>query len=115
MSGYLHAFKRDGGEFAWNTNIKEPQYLLLDQFQDLPLVILAARLFEGQNAGGMGGPGMGMAPGVAGRWSHILRVTSIQKNGGKAVFDERMAVAANNNNTNFFGVRMDPRATQSSC
>ncbi|MHB1424066.1 MAG: outer membrane protein assembly factor BamB family protein [Gemmataceae bacterium] len=106
VSGYIHAFERGSGNFAWNSRIPEPQNLLLEQFQDLPLIFLAAKLFEGQNQAAMGMPGRMVAG-----WNHILKVTSIHKNSGKAIFDEKMsATKSNNTDTNFFGVRVDPRA-----
>jgi outer membrane protein assembly factor BamB/tetratricopeptide (TPR) repeat protein len=114
VSGFLHAFDRKSGSLAWNSHIKTPQYLVLDQFEDSPIVFLAARGHDSPNGGvGVGGAGMpggGMALGggrqmVVG--NPMLKVTSLHKNTGKAVFDEKMS---SNQQTNFFGVRLDPRA-----
>jgi hypothetical protein len=55
---------------------------------------------------GMAGGGMAV---VGGRVvsNATAKVTSIHKNTGKAVFDEKLS---GNAQTNFFGVRLDPRA-----
>ena len=96
VSGFLHAFERDTGNLAWNSHIKTIQYLILDQFQDLPLLFLTART---QNNVNLGAPGMVGGP-------LVVKVTTLLKSNGKAVFDEQLPA----NTTNFFGVRVDPRA-----
>jgi hypothetical protein len=98
VSGFLHSFERASGNLVWNSHIKTPQYLVLEQFQDLPLLFLTARTQANQNLGGP--PGM-----VAGQM--VVKVTTLMKSNGKAVFDEEMQ---GNSTTNFFGVRVDPRA-----
>lgn len=106
VNGYLHAFERTTGKFVWNSQIKEPQYVLLDQFQELPLLLLAARSFDTQNAAMAG---MGMRRG--GRMANTMdmKIVSIQKSTGKTIFEEKLA---GNSITNFFGVRVDPRNSQ---
>jgi tetratricopeptide (TPR) repeat protein len=104
VNGYLHAFSRRDGSY-WNSRIDEPQHLILEQFRDLPLVFLAARPFD-QNAV-IGG----LPPGAMGRVrmnnTREVRVLSIHKGTGKVVCNEKMPA---NTGTNFFGVRVDPRA-----
>jgi hypothetical protein len=56
---------------------------------------------------GMPGGGMGMGRAVA-VGNAMVKVTSIHKVTGKAVFDEKLP---GNPQTNFFGVRIDPRAS----
>jgi outer membrane protein assembly factor BamB/tetratricopeptide (TPR) repeat protein len=108
LNGYLHAFERSSGNLVWNSDTKGPQSLLLEQFQDLPLVFMATRLVDGQNNQAMGRLGGLQA---VGNMAQTLKVTSIQKSSGKAVFDEKSPVnRGNNNNTNFFGIRVDSRA-----
>jgi outer membrane protein assembly factor BamB/tetratricopeptide (TPR) repeat protein len=112
VSGFLHAFERNSGKYVWNSHVKTPQYLVLDQFQESPILFLTARTFDVQNAG-MGGampgmPGGGMGGGVAMVGNQSVKVTSIHKKTGKAIFDEKLP--AHMNNTNFFAVRIDSRA-----
>jgi tetratricopeptide (TPR) repeat protein len=105
VNGYLHAFSRRDGSY-WNSHIDEPLHLLLEQFQDLPLVLLTARPFD-QNAA------LGLPPGVRIRGGGMtgnpreIRVLSIHKGTGKVVCNEKLPA---NNTTNFFAVRIDPRA-----
>jgi outer membrane protein assembly factor BamB len=104
VSGFLHAFARTSGNLVWDSPIKTPQYLILDQFEDLPLLFLTARGSDAQNAG-MGPPGMiGRRP--IGRNVLEVRVTTLHKGTGKAIFDEKLP----GNSAPFFGVRVNPRA-----
>jgi outer membrane protein assembly factor BamB len=108
VSGYLHAFERDSGKFVWNSQIKEPQYILLDQFQDLPLLFLAARTFNNPNAN-MGGPVFMPQRRGMGANNMDIKVISIQKSTGKTIFEDRLP---GNSTPNFFGIRVDPRANR---
>jgi outer membrane protein assembly factor BamB len=93
VNGALYAFKRDGnGEAEWFATIKN-QFLVLDQFQDLPLVLLTAREQILQNQ---------LRPALA---QHVS-VTCIEKRGGRTVFDPKDLTKV----SNFFGVRVDVRA-----
>jgi outer membrane protein assembly factor BamB/tetratricopeptide (TPR) repeat protein len=107
VSGFLHAFNRKNGSLMWDSPVKTQQYLMMEQFEDLPLLFMASRGFDTQNAalGGMGG-GLRIA-GQRGMIGNEVRVTSLHKSTGKAVFDEKLP---GNSTTNFFGVRVDPRA-----
>jgi outer membrane protein assembly factor BamB len=104
VSGFLHAFDRKSGNLVWDSPVKTPQYLMLEQFEDLPLVFLATRSFENPNAA-MGG--VIMRPRVRNSGGGEVKVTSLHKSTGKAVFDEKLS---GNTTTNFFGVRVDLRA-----
>jgi tetratricopeptide (TPR) repeat protein len=95
VNGWLNAFDRGSGEHTWWVKV-ENQYLILDQFQDLPLLFLTARTLP-KVAGGMP---------VQVRGSLPATLTSIQKSGGRVVFNETLPT----NGTNFFGIRVDPRA-----
>lgn len=110
VSGYLHAFERDNGKLDWDAQVKTPQYLMLDQFQGLPLLFLTARGTDVPNAGMGGGMPGGGGMAVGGRLgmvgNQMVKVTSINKNTGKAVFDKELPA----NTTVFFGVRVDPRS-----
>jgi outer membrane protein assembly factor BamB/tetratricopeptide (TPR) repeat protein len=95
VNGYLHAFERDGGELAWHAFAKN-QFLLLDQFEDLPVVLLTARQQNLQN----------LAPGRA-QWAFSVAVVGIEKRSGKTlVGDEDLR-----NTSNFFGVHHDARTS----
>jgi outer membrane protein assembly factor BamB len=105
VSGYLHTFERKSGNLVWDSPVKTPQFLMLEQFEDLPLLFLATRVFDGPNAAMMGGlGGMRVRGGMNG---NEVKVTSLHKSTGKAVFDDKLR---SNNALNFFGVRVDPRA-----
>src|SRR5581483_8812708 len=54
VSGFLHAFERKSGNLVWDSPVKTPQFLVLEQFEDLPLLFLASRTFNNPNAA-MGG------------------------------------------------------------
>ena len=102
VNGYLHAFWRDSGsdhnsgDLNWHALVKN-QFLLLDQFEALPVVLLTARQQKLQN----------MAPGRA-QWSSSVAVVSIEKRTGKTLFGED---EMKNTNSNFFGVRNDARTS----
>jgi outer membrane protein assembly factor BamB/tetratricopeptide (TPR) repeat protein len=99
VNGYLHAFDRGSGQLIWYIPVKH-QHLVLDQFQDLPLIFLTAR--------SMPNVAVGMR-GQLRRNNNSLAVSAmtIQKRGGRLVFnDENLPT----NSTNFFGIRVDPRA-----
>ncbi|HEY7309492.1 MAG TPA: PQQ-binding-like beta-propeller repeat protein [Gemmataceae bacterium] len=96
VNGYIYAFPRDSkGDFEWFAEVKN-QFLLLEQFQDLPLIVLAARHQVMQNRPGQ-------------PWAQQVSVTSIEKRRGNTVFfDDKL----NGNTTgNFFTVRVDARAS----
>jgi hypothetical protein len=94
INGTLYAFPRDGnGDAEWYAAVKN-QFLVLDQFQDLPLVLLTSREQVFQNKPGQ-------------PWAFHVSVTCIEKRGGRVVYDtptKLMGVG------NFFGVHMDARA-----
>jgi outer membrane protein assembly factor BamB len=95
VNGQFYAFKRDGnGEAEWFAAIKN-QFLVLEQFQDLPLVLLTAReqVFQNQPR----------QP-----WAQHVSVTCIEKRGGRIVFDPPEKLS--NVKSNFFGIRVDTRA-----
>lgn len=93
VNGYLYALERDSGEVAWFARI-DNQFLILDQFWDLPLVLLTARRQEVQNQGGRM------------RIHQPVQVTAIEKRSGRIIFpDEKLETS------NFFAVRVDARAS----
>jgi len=103
VSGFLHAFERKSGNLMWDSPVKTPQFLILEQFEDLPLLFLASRTVNNPNAA------MGrviMRGGMANMNAMEVKVTSLHKSTGKAVFDERLS----DNSAIFFGVRVDLRA-----
>jgi outer membrane protein assembly factor BamB/tetratricopeptide (TPR) repeat protein len=102
VSGFLHAFERKSGNLVWDSPVKTPQFLVLEQFEDLPLLFLAAR--------SLGNPNVAMGGVIMRRRMQNnpeVKVTSLHKSTGKAVFDETLP---GNTTTNFFGVRVDLRA-----
>lgn len=94
VNGFLHAFARDSGDHLWWFRV-ENQHLILDQFQDLPLIFFTSRASRIQN----------LAPGMRRLGASPVEVTSIQKRDARLVFAEKLPA----NSTNFFGVRIDPR------
>jgi len=107
LSGYLHAFDRKSGSLIWDYLSDEPQYLMLEQFEDLPVLFLTARVFDSPNRA-LGGA---LPPGaiVRGRMINGLmevKVTALHKSTGKRIFDKELGAQP----THIFGVRMDPRA-----
>jgi hypothetical protein len=98
VNGWLNTFDRGSGENLWWLEVKN-QYLILDQFQDLPLLFLTAHTMPNQNM---------MAPGMARRVNanpFPATVMTIQKKDCRVVCNEQLQ-----NATNFFGIRVDPRA-----
>jgi outer membrane protein assembly factor BamB/tetratricopeptide (TPR) repeat protein len=94
LNGFLHAFDRSNGEHRWYYEVKN-QYLILDQFRELPLIFLTAR------GGDMPNPQMNMPGG--GNWTP--HVTTIDKKGCRTAFDKSLP----NNASPFFGTRINPR------
>jgi outer membrane protein assembly factor BamB/tetratricopeptide (TPR) repeat protein len=95
VNGRLYAFERDTGEIAWHQLAKN-QYLLLDQFQDLPIVLLTSRQQRMEN----------MVPGRGQQFVFSAGVMSIEKRSGRMLWAEDNLGHA----SNFFAVRSDTRA-----
>jgi outer membrane protein assembly factor BamB len=94
VNGMIYAFNRGSGEAEWYLHVKN-QMLLLDQFQELPVVLLTARHQELRNH-----------PNGGQQWVQIVSAMSIEKRSGSVLFeDEKLK-----NATNFWGVRVDARA-----
>jgi hypothetical protein len=68
VNGYLYAFERGSGDVYWFTSAKN-QFLILDQFSDLPVVFLTAR-----------------SHGLR-EWVPKVSVVIVEKQGGRTVFD----------------------------
>jgi outer membrane protein assembly factor BamB len=93
VNGRLYAFERGSGDIAWHAAV-ENQFLILDQFWDVPLVLLTARRQQVQNVGGQV------------RAQQLVSVTAIEKRRGSTVFEDDKL-----NTPNFFAVRVDARAS----
>jgi outer membrane protein assembly factor BamB/tetratricopeptide (TPR) repeat protein len=109
LNGYLHAFDRKSGNLVWDYSSREmPQYILLEQFDDLPLVFLTARSLDGNAAVQAGVPGMIVRGRVMpGNMAPEVKILSIHKGTGKVVCNEKLSARSA---TPFFGVRVDLRA-----
>jgi outer membrane protein assembly factor BamB len=94
VNGRLYAFERGSGDIAWHAAV-ENQFLILDQFWDVPLVLLTSRRQQVQNVGGQ----MKVQP--------LVSVTAIEKRRGSTVFEDDKL----NTTSNFFAVRIDARAS----
>ncbi|HTU19544.1 MAG TPA: PQQ-binding-like beta-propeller repeat protein [Gemmataceae bacterium] len=93
VHGVIQSFARASGELRWYYPVKDtPMYLLLDRFEDLPIIFLTVRTQQM--------PGMAMVknPGV--------KVMTIQKRDSRLLFNETLPW----NTPLFFGIRVDPRA-----
>ena len=95
VNGRLYAFERDSGEVAWHALVRN-QFLLLDQFEDLPIVLLTARQQNMQN----------VAPGRQ-QWGFSVAVVGIEKRSGKSLVPEEDMKGT----SNFFAVRNDTRTS----
>jgi len=94
INGRLYAFDRATGDYTWHAAV-ENQMLVLDQFEELPIVLLTARHLQ-------------MTPGRGQQWQASL--LSIHKRSGSALFATQKGENLNNA-TNFFGVYVDARAS----
>jgi len=92
VNGRLYVFERATGEVSWHAEAKN-QMLVLDQFRELPVVLLTSRH-------------MTMPPGRGQQWT--ASVLSIEKWSGRVLFPDTDNLQ---NATNFFGVRVDARAS----
>jgi outer membrane protein assembly factor BamB/tetratricopeptide (TPR) repeat protein len=95
VNGRICAFGRDDGSLEWYVPVKN-QYLVLDQFADLPVVLLTARHQELRNMG------------VGQQWSFVSSAMSIEKRSGRVLVDESDLKLPQT--TNFYGVSIDRRA-----
>ena len=95
VNGRLYAFERASGDVGWHTLVKN-QFLVLDQFADLPVVLLTARHQE-------------LRQGVGQKWVFVASAMSIEKRTGRVLVDDDN-LNLPNNSTNFFGVSIDARS-----
>jgi len=95
VNGRICAFKREDGSFEWHVPVKN-QFLLHDQFAELPVVLLTARHQELKNIG------------VGQQWSFVASAMSIEKRTGRVLVDENDLKVPQT--SNFYGVSVDPRA-----
>jgi outer membrane protein assembly factor BamB len=93
VNGWLLAFNRNKEDQFWHEC--RNQYLILDQFQESPLLFLTARTGQAVNPAFNGMP--------QGPWTP--HVTSIHKTQFAVVFNEDLP----NSTQNVFGLRIDPR------
>jgi outer membrane protein assembly factor BamB len=93
VNGMLYAFERASGEIAWFVPAKH-QMIGLDQFRDLPIVLLTSRHQKWENAFGR----MQM--------SQVVAALAIDKTTGKVTLKEDNIPGA----TPFHALRVNPRA-----
>ncbi|MFL5244478.1 MAG: PQQ-binding-like beta-propeller repeat protein [Gemmataceae bacterium] len=94
VNGEVYAFQKTTGKVHWHTEVPQ-QMLLVDQFQELPLLIFTAR-----NQRMMGPKG-------AGFWGQIVAVTAIDKRSGKRIYDKNDMDG--NNTQQFYALTSDIR------
>ncbi len=90
VNGMIYAFERTTGGVFWYVPAKN-QMLVLDQFRELPVILLTARKQEFQN--------------FTGRANSTVYAMSIEKRSGRVIFSDDSLTAQN-----FWGVRVDNRA-----
>ncbi len=93
VNGTLIAFDRTGGEVSWYVMAKN-QFLFLDSFRELPVVLLTARRQQFKNTE------------LGRRWLPIVSLRSIEKRSGRSVFAQDDPSKA----ANFYALRFDPQA-----
>ncbi|HEV3236960.1 MAG TPA: PQQ-binding-like beta-propeller repeat protein [Gemmataceae bacterium] len=76
VNGEVYAFNKTSGKVHWHTEVPQ-QMLLVDQFQELPLLVFTARN-QKMIPGAKGAPGM---------WTNTVAVAAIDKRTGKRVYD----------------------------
>jgi outer membrane protein assembly factor BamB/tetratricopeptide (TPR) repeat protein len=94
VNGYVEAFRRANGEVNWNAPVVN-QMMVLDQFEDLPIVLFTARHSRWQN---MQGRGMMV--------QQVVNLQSIEKRTGKALDATRTEIP---NGQFFYALRADAR------
>jgi outer membrane protein assembly factor BamB len=77
VNGKVYAFERKTGKMRWWAQVPN-QMLVLDQFQDMPMLLFTAQYNKGINPGGVG---MRQAS------QHFAAVKSIDRRTGKLIFD----------------------------
>jgi hypothetical protein len=95
VNGKVYAFHRATGKLNWRTDVAN-QMLILDQFQDLPVMLFTSQFNK-------------MAAGANVRMvgqQHVAAVKSIDKRTGKLLFDQEFP----NNRQPFFALNSNPRA-----
>jgi outer membrane protein assembly factor BamB len=95
VNGKVYAFQRASGKLNWRADVAN-QMLVLDQFQDLPVMLFTSQYYKMA-----GGVNMRM-----GRQTQVAAVKSIDKRTGKLLFDKEFP----NNQNPFYALRSNPRA-----
>jgi outer membrane protein assembly factor BamB len=94
VNGKIYAFTRSTGKLRWKSDVTG-QMLVLNRFEDLPMLLFTARSQRAVNQGGrMGGMGGGMMA------MPVASVRSIDKRTGKILYDKEFP----NENNNFFAL-----------
>jgi outer membrane protein assembly factor BamB/tetratricopeptide (TPR) repeat protein len=92
LNGLIYAFDRANGKLRWSTEVPN-QTLLLDQFQEMPLLLCTARYNKLVKTGG------------AQTWQQIVTAGAFDKRNGKKVYDNENV----NPNTQFHFVSLDTK------
>lgn len=98
VNGYVYAFERASGKFRWHSADRiENQMLIVDEFQDLPILLFASRTLRAlPNAAGLRNIGP----------TQFASVKSMSKRSGKLLFNWE----AQNVVQDFFALTLDIRA-----
>lgn len=106
VNGHVFVFDRRSGELGWADHVPH-QYLIVDQFKDMPVMIFAARTTE-QILPAPGQPGQFRRTSPT---QQVITVRSIQKSSGKHIFpnpnagEDKLIQPAG-----FFSLEMNTRA-----
>lgn len=99
VNGMLYAFNREKKVESWYFPVAD-RYMILDQFQEVPLIFLTSRTGDVPN-----GVPINVNRGLpAGTWTP--RLTTIHKGDSRTVFNDPLP----SNGPNFFGVQINARA-----
>lgn len=99
VNGMLYAFNREKKVESWYFPVAD-RYMILDQFQEVPLIFLTSRTGDMPN-----GVPINVNRGMpAGTWTP--RLTTIHKGDSRTVFNDPLP----SNGPNFFGVQINARA-----
>jgi outer membrane protein assembly factor BamB len=93
VNGMVYAFDRNSQEFKWYNAVAN-QMLVLEQFNDMPVLLFTARSNEW------------LQQGLNRINQHVVKIKSINKTNGKLLFDKQL----NPNINNFHALVSDPKA-----
>jgi outer membrane protein assembly factor BamB len=108
VNGWVYAFERPSGKLGWRADVPH-QLVLLEQFQELPMVLFTASYNRAVRGMGMAGGGgnFGQPPG---NFTPATATIIFDKRTGKRIDPEELAQYANRPRSQFHELRFDRRA-----